>query len=153
MPRWSVPIGLATHSECDVYRCRLMQAPRQPGLNEPNNQSPRRSTDFKAPVPLVNPTSTLSWAHISTHCATRLILTGGAAKIIQMVPFSSDQKAMGVVVKLVHRYWLFIKVASKILATSCRRYVSAFDKVCIFTATFWHNLLSLGPLWTISTFL
>ena len=47
-----------------------------------------------------------------------------AANVVQMIPFSSDRKSMGCVVRLpdgIHR--LFIKGASEILSRKCTRYV------------------------------
>jgi len=49
--------------------------------------------------------------------------TRDAAKIIQVIPFSSDRKAMGVVVKLAHGYRFYIKGASEILTKLCKRHV------------------------------
>jgi Ca2+-transporting ATPase len=46
------------------------------------------------------------------------------AKIVQMIPFSSERKAMGVVVRLQSgRYRLFLKGASEILTKRCTRHV------------------------------
>jgi P-type Ca2+ transporter type 2C len=46
------------------------------------------------------------------------------ANIKQMIPFSSERKAMGVVVKLYDgRYRLFLKGASEILTRACRQHV------------------------------
>jgi len=50
--------------------------------------------------------------------------TRESAKIIQMIPFSSDRKAMGVVVRLSSGpYRLFLKGASEILTKKCTRHV------------------------------
>ena len=50
--------------------------------------------------------------------------TRDSAKIIQMIPFSSDRKAMGVVVRLSSGpYRLFLKGASEILTKKCTRHV------------------------------
>jgi len=50
--------------------------------------------------------------------------TRDAAAIIQMIPFSSDRKAMGCVVRLPDGvYRLYIKGASEILARKCTRHV------------------------------
>ena len=50
--------------------------------------------------------------------------TRESAKIIQMIPFSSKRKAMGVVVHLPSdRYRLFLKGASEILTEKCARHV------------------------------
>jgi Ca2+-transporting ATPase len=46
-----------------------------------------------------------------------------AAEIIQMIPFSSDRKAMGVVVKRADGYRLHIKGASEILTKLCKSHV------------------------------
>lgn len=51
--------------------------------------------------------------------------TREAADIVQMMPFSSARKAMGVVVKLGEGRWrIYLKGASEILARKCTRYVS-----------------------------
>lgn len=50
--------------------------------------------------------------------------TRDAAQVVQMVPFSSDRKAMGVVVKLPNGKWRFyLKGASEILTKKCTRHV------------------------------
>jgi P-type Ca2+ transporter type 2C len=50
--------------------------------------------------------------------------TRGAAAVVQMIPFSSERKAMGVVVKLADsRTRLYLKGASKILTKKCKRHV------------------------------
>jgi len=50
--------------------------------------------------------------------------TRESAKIMQMIPFSSERKAMGVVVRLQSgRYRLFLKGASEILSKKCKRHV------------------------------
>ena len=50
--------------------------------------------------------------------------TRESSKIIQMIPFSSERKAMGVVVRLPSgRYRLFLKGASEILTKKCTRHV------------------------------
>ncbi|TFK75096.1 calcium-translocating P-type ATPase [Pluteus cervinus] len=50
--------------------------------------------------------------------------TRDAAEIIQMIPFSSDRKAMGVVVRLPNgRYRIYLKGASEILSRKCTRHV------------------------------
>ena len=54
-------------------------------------------------------------------------VTREAAKVIQMIPFSSDRKSMGCVVRLpdgVHR--LYIKGASEILTQKCTRHVVVY---------------------------
>ncbi|KAG2147638.1 hypothetical protein DEU56DRAFT_730809 [Suillus clintonianus] len=49
--------------------------------------------------------------------------TRDAAEIVQMIPFSSDRKAMGVVVKLKQGYRFYVKGASEILTKLCTRHV------------------------------
>ncbi|KAG2157932.1 Ca-transporting ATPase [Suillus bovinus] len=49
--------------------------------------------------------------------------TRDAAKIVQMIPFSSDRKAMGVVVKTEHGYRFHVKGASEILTKLCTSHV------------------------------
>ena len=50
--------------------------------------------------------------------------THESAKIMQMTPFSSERKAMGVVVRLQSgRYRLFLEGASEILTKKCKRHV------------------------------
>ncbi|TFK60946.1 hypothetical protein BDN72DRAFT_937594 [Pluteus cervinus] len=50
--------------------------------------------------------------------------TRDAAEIIQMTPFSSDCKAMGVVIRLPNgRYRIYLKGASEILSRKCTRHV------------------------------
>ncbi|OAX36045.1 calcium-translocating P-type ATPase, partial [Rhizopogon vinicolor AM-OR11-026] len=49
--------------------------------------------------------------------------TRDLAEIIQAIPFSSDRKAMGAVVRHAHGYRLYVKGASEILAKSCKSYV------------------------------
>jgi Ca2+-transporting ATPase len=49
--------------------------------------------------------------------------TRESAQVIQMIPFSSELKAMGVVVKQADRYRLYIKGASEILTKQCRSHV------------------------------
>ncbi|KAF9223507.1 Ca-transporting ATPase [Gyrodon lividus] len=50
--------------------------------------------------------------------------TRDAAEVVQMIPFSSDRKAMGVVVKLENGgYRLYVKGASEILTKLCTRHV------------------------------
>jgi len=45
------------------------------------------------------------------------------AEVIQMIPFSSEQKAMGVVVKIEGGYRLYVKGASEILTNLCTRHI------------------------------
>lgn len=45
------------------------------------------------------------------------------AQVVQMIPFSSELKAMGVVVKLGNRYRLYTKGASEILTKNCTEHV------------------------------
>ncbi|KAG1747134.1 Ca-transporting ATPase [Suillus paluster] len=49
--------------------------------------------------------------------------TRDAAEIIQMIPFSSERKAMGVVVKHAKGYRFYVKGASEILTKLCSRHV------------------------------
>lgn len=46
-----------------------------------------------------------------------------SAKIVQMIPFSSERKAMGIVLRLPDRWRLQLKGASEILTKKCVRYV------------------------------
>jgi Ca2+-transporting ATPase len=46
--------------------------------------------------------------------------TRDAVQIIQIIPFSSERKAMVTVVKLAHGYRLYVKGASEILTKLCR---------------------------------
>ena len=57
----------------------------------------------------------LGWADFKT--------TRDSAEIIQMVPFSSERKAMGVVVRKDGGYRAYFKGASEILAKKCTRYI------------------------------
>ena len=50
--------------------------------------------------------------------------TRGSAEIVQMIPFSSERKAMGVVIRLPSgRYRLFLKGASEVITEKCMRHV------------------------------
>ncbi|OCF76311.1 calcium-translocating P-type ATPase, PMCA-type [Kwoniella mangroviensis CBS 8886] len=49
--------------------------------------------------------------------------TREAYQVIQMIPFSSELKAMGVVVKIGDRYRLYIKGASEVLTKKCVKHV------------------------------
>lgn len=70
----------------------------------------------KTEVALLNFSKELNWPN---HKEIR-----DAADVIQMLPFSSDRKAMGVVVKLENgNYRLYLKGASEILAKLCNRHV------------------------------
>ena len=53
--------------------------------------------------------------------------TRGSAVVVQMIPFSSDLKAMGVVVKRGSRHRLYVKGASEILTKNCTEYVVASE--------------------------
>ena len=54
--------------------------------------------------------------------------TRGSADIIQMIPFSSDRKFMGCMVRFPGgRYRLYVKGASEILARNCTRHVVVGD--------------------------
>lgn len=58
----------------------------------------------------------LGWPHYKT--------ARDSAQVIQMIPFSSERKAMGVVVKRSNgTYRLFLKGASEVLAKLCERHV------------------------------
>ncbi|KAG1781576.1 Ca-transporting ATPase [Suillus placidus] len=49
--------------------------------------------------------------------------TRDAARIVQLIPFSSGRKAMGAVVKTEHGYRFYVKGASEILTKLCSRHV------------------------------
>ncbi len=49
--------------------------------------------------------------------------TRDSATVIQMIPFSSELKAMGVVIKQGSQYRLYVKGASEILAKNCTQHV------------------------------
>jgi P-type Ca2+ transporter type 2C len=58
----------------------------------------------------------LGWADFKT--------TRDSANVVQMIPFSSERKAMGVVVKISDRKWrIYLKGASEILSKKCTRHV------------------------------
>jgi Ca2+-transporting ATPase len=70
----------------------------------------------KTETALLNFAKTLGWANYK---AIR-----DAARIVQMIPFSSERKAMGCVVRLPDGdYRLYIKGASEILTRKCTRHV------------------------------
>jgi len=74
----------------------------------------------KTETSLLNFAKTLGWANYN---ATR-----DATKVVQIIPFSSERKAMGCVVQLadgVHR--LYIKGASEILTRKCKRHVVVYQ--------------------------
>jgi P-type Ca2+ transporter type 2C len=74
----------------------------------------------KTETSLLNFAKTLGWANYK---ATR-----DATKIVQIIPFSSERKAMGCVVQLadgVHR--LYLKGASEILTRKCKRHVVVYQ--------------------------
>ncbi|KDQ49090.1 hypothetical protein JAAARDRAFT_686421 [Jaapia argillacea MUCL 33604] len=53
----------------------------------------------------------------------------GDANVVQMIPFSSERKAMGVVVKLPKGGWrLYLKGASEILTGMCQRHVVVYKE-------------------------
>jgi Ca2+-transporting ATPase len=50
--------------------------------------------------------------------------TRDSANVVQMIPFSSERKAMGVVVKMSNNRWrLYVKGASEIMTKQCRSHV------------------------------
>jgi len=49
--------------------------------------------------------------------------TRDAARVVQVIPFSSERKAMGAVVKTDHGYRFYVKGASEILTKLCSRHV------------------------------
>ena len=49
--------------------------------------------------------------------------TRDAAQIIQIIPFSSEWKAVGTVIKLAHGYRLYVEGASEILTKLCRWHI------------------------------
>jgi Ca2+-transporting ATPase len=58
----------------------------------------------------------LGWADFQT--------TRDSAQVVQMIPFSSERKAMGVVVKISDRKWrIYLKGASEILSKKCTQHV------------------------------
>ncbi|KAH7884640.1 Ca-transporting ATPase [Phlebopus sp. FC_14] len=70
----------------------------------------------KTETALLNFAKELSWPHYKQ--------TRDSAEVVQMLPFSSDRKAMGVVVKLQNgSYRLYVKGASEILTKLCTRHV------------------------------
>ena len=74
----------------------------------------------KTETALLKFAKTLGWANYK--------VTRDTAKVVQMIPFSSERKAMGCVVRLpdgVHR--LYIKGASEILTRKCKRYVVVYQ--------------------------
>jgi Ca2+-transporting ATPase len=77
-------------------------------------------TNSPSPSPASHTTTThtteLGWADYKK--------TRDAASVVQMIPFSSERKAMGVVVKLMNgRARLYLKGASEILSKKCTRHV------------------------------
>ncbi|KAI5120195.1 hypothetical protein M0805_006301 [Coniferiporia weirii] len=76
----------------------------------------RRFVGSKTETALLRFAKELGWAD---YHATR-----AAADVVQMIPFSSDRKAMGVVVRLGENRWrLYLKGASEILTKKCTRHV------------------------------
>lgn len=70
----------------------------------------------KTETALLNFAKEMGWANYRT--------TRESAEIVQMLPFSSSRKAMGVVVKLGEGRWrLYLKGASEILSKRCTRHV------------------------------
>jgi len=75
-------------------------------------------TDFvgsKTETALLRFAQELGWANWKT--------TRETAQIVMMIPFSSELKAMGVVVKKGDKYRLYIKGASEVLTKNCTHYV------------------------------
>jgi len=75
----------------------------------------------KTETSLLNFAKTLGWADYK--------VTRDSTKVVQMLPFSSERKAMGCVVRLadgVHR--LYIKGASEILTRKCKRHVVVYQE-------------------------
>ncbi|KAK0522645.1 plasma membrane calcium [Tilletia horrida] len=71
----------------------------------------------KTETALLNLAKTLQWEHYKT--------SRERAEIVQMIPFSSERKAMGVVVKLREGgYRLFLKGASEVLTKACSSHVA-----------------------------
>ncbi|KAF9514593.1 hypothetical protein BS47DRAFT_1392337 [Hydnum rufescens UP504] len=51
-------------------------------------------------------------------------MTRGSAHVVQMIPFTSERKAMGVAIKITHNRWrVFFKGASEVLSRQCTRHV------------------------------
>lgn len=69
----------------------------------------------KTETALLRMAKDLGWADYKT--------TRDTAQVVQMIPFSSELKAMGVVVKHGDKYRLYIKGASEILSKVCTRHV------------------------------
>ncbi|KAG2065094.1 calcium ATPase [Suillus decipiens] len=69
----------------------------------------------KTETALLNFAKDLGWADYKE--------TRHAARVVQMIPFSSERKAMGVVVKTDHGYRFHVKGASEILTKLCRSHV------------------------------
>ncbi|KAG1872060.1 Ca-transporting ATPase [Suillus tomentosus] len=69
----------------------------------------------KTETALLNFAKELGWADCKE--------TRDGAKVVQMFPFSSDRKAMGVVVKTEHGYRFHVKGASEILTKLCSSHV------------------------------
>ncbi|KAG2355509.1 hypothetical protein BDR07DRAFT_1303134 [Suillus spraguei] len=69
----------------------------------------------KTETALLNFAKDLGWADYKE--------TRDAARVVQMIPFSSERKAMGVVVKTEHGYRFYVKGASEILTKLCSSHV------------------------------
>ncbi|KAG2358055.1 HAD-like domain-containing protein [Suillus spraguei] len=69
----------------------------------------------KTETALLNFAKDLGWANYK--------VTRDAARVVQMIPFSSERKAMGVVVKTEHGYRFYVKGASEILTKLCSSHV------------------------------
>ena len=70
----------------------------------------------KTETALLNFARQLGWADFKK--------TRNSAIVVQMIPFSSERKAMGVVIKLGNNLWrLYVKGASEILSQLCQHHV------------------------------
>jgi Ca2+-transporting ATPase len=66
----------------------------------------------KAETALLKFTKELGWADFKT--------TRDSPQVVQMIPFSSECKVMGVIVKILDRKWrIYLKGASAILSKKC----------------------------------
>ena len=69
----------------------------------------------KTEVALLNFAKELGWSDCNE--------TRASAEVVQMIPFSNDRKAMGVVVRHQQGYRFYVKGPSEILTKSCTRHV------------------------------